>query len=406
MSGPNESPTQSQTPPTTEEPAKSGPISPRLTPLLELWEATGTTQQHFNSLQLQLRNFGLTLFLAVLTGAGYAVKEQVRIDALPSVPFAAVVCLIGFIIAFGFFLMDWGYHQLLNGAVAQGIKIEKSLTSAGLPEASLASAIKEESSKRKFLWLFTTNSTFRLNMFYFTQLGVMAVAGGVAFFVSAGASKSQAAAEQKPSVAQTPSVVVPPAKSAAVPNDPSAGQRALKKFYSSGAYAQVVDHVVRLAEAFVDQHESSGRTEKVVAVFDVDETALSTWEILNSGDFTWDQNRFEQFIRDGKCTKIGPVHRLFEKLKNKGIPVVFITGRGGHLKEATEKNLVAQGFEGYADLIMRPAGASSTKAFKTQARQSLADRGLKIFLAVGDQLDDLDPQLASGGNFLIPNPFY
>jgi hypothetical protein len=37
---------------------------------VELWKTTVGTQQHFNTLQLQLRNFALTLYLAVLAAAG------------------------------------------------------------------------------------------------------------------------------------------------------------------------------------------------------------------------------------------------------------------------------------------------------------------------------------------------
>jgi hypothetical protein len=131
---------------------------------VELWKTTVDTQQHFNTLQLQLRNFALTLFLAIVGVAGIAIKEHF--------PWGAFVgCVAGLVIMAGFYQMDWGYHQLLKGAVTHGMEIESSLH-ATLPEAGLAGAITVASSAKRLFGVLPTRSTWRLNIFY----GLLAVA--------------------------------------------------------------------------------------------------------------------------------------------------------------------------------------------------------------------------------------
>jgi hypothetical protein len=144
---------------------------------IELWKTTILTQQHFNTLQLQLRNVVLTLFVAVLTVAGYGVKEHIILTILGvGVPLAFLACLVGILVVGAFYYTDWGYHQLLLGAVVHGKLIETSLQPI-LPEALLTSSIKDASSKKKFLGFVTTNSEHRLLFFYLLLVVALAIAG-------------------------------------------------------------------------------------------------------------------------------------------------------------------------------------------------------------------------------------
>jgi hypothetical protein len=45
---------------------------------IEIWKTIVDTQQHFNTLQVQLRNFSLTLLTAVFTVIGFAIKEPLQ----------------------------------------------------------------------------------------------------------------------------------------------------------------------------------------------------------------------------------------------------------------------------------------------------------------------------------------
>src|SRR5262249_1656100 len=104
------------------------PASELAAQALECWKTTVAVQQHFNTLQLQLRKFGLTLYLAVLATAGLAIKEHSQITIRGYTTSAAVLaCMAGAILVLGFYYMDWGYHRLLKGAVDHGMTIEESL---------------------------------------------------------------------------------------------------------------------------------------------------------------------------------------------------------------------------------------------------------------------------------------
>jgi len=155
---------------------------------VDLWKTTVTTQQHFNSLQLQLRNFALTLFVAVLSVTGYAAKEHTVINILSQpFPVAPFICIVGFAILFGFYSMDWGYHRLLKGAQDACGVIEASLKSS-LPTAVLSECITKASSSEKFLRVFSSSSTTRLHWFYRLLLLALVISGILGCFTTSPAT--------------------------------------------------------------------------------------------------------------------------------------------------------------------------------------------------------------------------
>lgn len=169
---------------------------PRLQLTLDTWKQTVQVQQHFNDLELRIRNFAITLLLASLGAAGIAMKEGMKVPlghlswALPLLaaglgasallhfaerklmrwfalagglaaaawavwqhevfaignpPLASLILLAGLLGWSGCYFMDrWWYHRLLYGAVRQGLYIEERLREV-LPEASLTKAIGDAS---------------------------------------------------------------------------------------------------------------------------------------------------------------------------------------------------------------------------------------------------------------------
>ena len=98
---------------------------------------------------------------------------------------------------------------------------------------------------------------------------------------------------------------------------------------------------------------------------------------------------------------------MFRQARALNVTVFFITGRPEAQRVATEQNLRAVGYEGYAALHMVPDGAhfASAVAFKAPVRARIAAEGYTIIANMGDQPSDL-----AGGHaertFLLPNPFY
>ena len=84
----------------------------------------------------------------------------------------------------------------------------------------------------------------------------------------------------------------------------------------------------------------------------------------------------------------------------------FITGRPPELREATERNLRAQGYE-WDGVVLYPPGAhfASAVEFKASERRRIAERGYTILLSLGDQESDLAGGYAER-TFKLPNPVY
>jgi acid phosphatase len=88
------------------------------------------------------------------------------------------------------------------------------------------------------------------------------------------------------------------------------------------------------------------------------------------------------------------------------VAILFITGRPADLREPTERNLRAEGYD-WDGLILLPEGAAFKSAvdFKAPERRKLTERGYTVLISIGDQQSDL-----AGGHaertFKLPNPVY
>jgi predicted secreted acid phosphatase len=137
-------------------------------------------------------------------------------------------------------------------------------------------------------------------------------------------------------------------------------------------------------------------------VLDIDETALSNWEVLKRDDFgrpilgpcdlaidapcgwaAWDQL--------GRDPAIAPTLQVFQRARALNVAVFLITGRPENQRAATERNLVAVGYDGYAKLYMVPDDARFASAvdFKAPIRAEIERVGYTIIANIGDQPSDL-----------------
>jgi predicted secreted acid phosphatase len=196
-------------------------------------------------------------------------------------------------------------------------------------------------------------------------------------------------------------------------------KRKLTNYKCSGDYDKAVAEVLDKAIDYVEQHASDAT--RPALVLDIDETSLSNWPAILTDDYA--------LLPDGPCDltiagtcgwrawqyhakdeAIAPTLKLFNTAKAKGVAVFFITGRCeiGPAREATEANLEAAGYDGWADLIMRPKDCpklDTVVEFKASARVTIEAQGYKIIANVGDQWSDLNGG-HSEQNFKVPNPFY
>lgn len=153
------------------------------------WEKTIDVQQHFNDLEMTIRNFAITLFAGVIGAIGLCVKDGLEIHAGPIViPVATIVGFLGALAWMMFYFMDqhW-YHVFLKAAGHHAKAIETRWVSL-YPEIELSTQISNASTyefPRIKAIQSTWTSTQRLRLFYYTGAIVLILIGLLAMFVDA-----------------------------------------------------------------------------------------------------------------------------------------------------------------------------------------------------------------------------
>ena len=140
---------------------------------IEVWKKIVDVQQHFNDLELRIRNFALIVTGAFLGLGGYAIKDGGFTNLWSNqISSAALIIAASLLPLCAFYLMDrlW-YHRLLDGAVKAGIDAESELTKLGI-NVGLGSHIKDASPFK--LWIFgnKVHSRHKMDGFY----GLLAIA--------------------------------------------------------------------------------------------------------------------------------------------------------------------------------------------------------------------------------------
>lgn len=145
---------------------------------IEIWKKIVDVQQHFNDLELRIRNFALIVTGAFLGLGGYAIRDGGTIVAFGwEVSVAGLVVLSAIFPLLAFYFMDrlW-YHRLLDGAVQAGIEAETALTDLGY-KVGLGSSI---SAKSPFtLWVSgkRIHSKTKMDIFYLMLVVTLLVVG-------------------------------------------------------------------------------------------------------------------------------------------------------------------------------------------------------------------------------------
>ncbi len=134
--------------------------------VLEMWKTTVGVQQHFNDLELRIRNYAVTLLVAVIGVTAVALKENNVVEIVNFKTTLPTALLIAGIVGWtAFYFMDrFWYHRLLIGSVRHGREIEKA-NAAKFPEIQLASAISAASPIQVCSCL-SLRTTGKIDLFY------------------------------------------------------------------------------------------------------------------------------------------------------------------------------------------------------------------------------------------------
>ena len=148
-----------------------------------------------------------------------------------------------------------------------------------------------------------------------------------------------------------------------------------------------------------------GGARSLALVLDIDETSLSNYTAIAADDFTYGPASQAE-ATDQVGTAIDSTLQLFNDAKAAGVAVFFVTGRPEAQRQDTTENLQREGYSGWKQLYLKPAGTTATTvAYKTGARTDIESQGYRIVANVGDQYSDLAGSHARRA-FKLANPFY
>lgn len=133
---------------------------------IEIWKKCVDVHQHFNDLEMRIRNFAITVVGALLAAVSFTLQQGLQTKIFgATIPAGVGLVAAAFFAWSGFFLMDrYWYHVLLKGAVNHSAKIEKRYANS-IPEIGLGKTISEASGNVVILGV-TMNSNRRLEVFY------------------------------------------------------------------------------------------------------------------------------------------------------------------------------------------------------------------------------------------------
>ncbi|KAL2643310.1 hypothetical protein R1flu_010897 [Riccia fluitans] len=126
-----------------------------------------------------------------------------------------------------------------------------------------------------------------------------------------------------------------------------------------------------------------------VVVMDIDETALSNLEYYvehNYGAEVFNETVWDEWVYKKKGVAFEQTLALFNQLKAAKIGTIFLTGRPESQRNATAANLIAAGYEGWTELMLRLPHENGLKAveYKSQRRVEMETKGYRVVSSLGD----------------------
>lgn len=176
-----------------------------------------------------------------------------------------------------------------------------------------------------------------------------------------------------------------------------------------GCLAHDLDRQADRAVAFLRRRAAHrGRGEKLALILDIDETTLSNYQEEAKAGFAYNAAAFDAWVNSAQAPAIPGTLRLYKEAQRLGVSILFLTGRPEPQREATERNLRAQGFDNWQALVMRRADQRSETAsrYKQEARAEFAAQGYRLALNVGDQWSDLKGKPEAELSVKYPDPYY
>ncbi|MEJ2506759.1 MAG: HAD family acid phosphatase [Ignavibacteriaceae bacterium] len=188
------------------------------------------------------------------------------------------------------------------------------------------------------------------------------------------------------------------------PENLTIARKDVKEYYESGRFYTEVEDVVKEAEKEFDKIKIKNNS---AVVFDVDETALDNYALAKSMGFGYVYKMNKEWNAEMKSPALKPVKELYDYLLERGVHIIFLTGRNFPEYEVTYQNLKNVGYTVFDTLITQIGDETKMKSrdFKSSKRVFLTNEGYDIIGTVGDKWSDLRGE-DHGIQVKIPNYLY
>lgn len=156
----------------------------------------------------------------------------------------------------------------------------------------------------------------------------------------------------------------------------------------TGIYDSWVIDIAKFAREYIDDILHRRPNESYCAIFDIDDTLLSSIPFLLEHGYNFTMEQQHQWYLKCKCPVIQPILELYHRVLEHNIPIHLVSARCETLFEATVINLENTGILGSKTIRLRPKSIVSGREFKLIERQKIV-RSETILINIGDQNADL-----------------
>jgi len=152
---------------------------------IEIWKKCVDVHQHFNDLEMRIRNFAITVVGALIAAVSFTYQQGLRTELFGvTFPTGAGLVVAAIFAWAGFFFMDrYWYRVLLKGAVTHSAKIETRYAET-IPGIELGKTISEVSGDVRIFGI-KMNSSRRLDAFYAVGAGMLLMIFVILMFANA-----------------------------------------------------------------------------------------------------------------------------------------------------------------------------------------------------------------------------
>ena len=184
----------------------------------------------------------------------------------------------------------------------------------------------------------------------------------------------------------------------------SSVRQEIEKYYESGGYDK---ETARVVDDAINKFKSVKSDDSAVVVFDIDDTALSYYELSKKIQFGYVPKLWDEWVDRDTVPAIPQVKKLYDFLVARGFRIIFLSGRKDYNYPGTIRNLNLVGYTKFDTVIVKNKDEYDLSALKYKSikREKLTANGYEIAGTVGDQWSDLKGP-DHGIQVKIPNYIY